>query len=429
MIVLLTGASGFIGQRLAEALQEAGHDVIGVVRQPALGIRAVQGRRLRLIAADFTRDHDPHLWIPRLAGVDAVINAVGILREDGAQTFEAIHVRAPQALFAACHAAGVRRVVQISALGADEHARSPYHLSKRRADSALAALPLDWTIVQPSLVYGPCGASAQLFTGMASLPWIPMPGRGDQQVQPVHLEDLVAGIVALLERAQGVRSIVPFVGPEAVTLRQFLLRLRGALGLPRGHVLSVPLWLVAAAARLGRFQRHGFLDADTLEMLLRGNTGDSARLTHLLGRELRPIHRFVEARTVRDTRTAALLWWLLPVLRWSIAAVWIVTGLISFGLYPTQASYELLARVGVPPMLAPLFLYGAASLDVLFGIGTLALRERHLLWLAQAAVILGYTAIITWRLPDFWLHPFGPLLKNVPMLAAILLLDRLERHR
>ena len=131
--VLITGASGFIGSHIAEALAEAGHEVRCAVRKcPSTG----RWRRFRCIPADYTRDFDPVVWQRRLEGVDVVVNAVGILREHGSQTFEALHDRAPRALFAA--AAGVR-IVQISALGADEEASSRYHLSKKAADDALLA--------------------------------------------------------------------------------------------------------------------------------------------------------------------------------------------------------------------------------------------------------------------------------------------------
>jgi hypothetical protein len=108
--------------------------------------------------------------------------------------------------------------------------------------------------------------------------------------------------------------------------------------------------------------------------------------------------------------------------------VWIVTGIVSFGLYPVADSYELLARVGITGMLAPLMLYGAAAIDFLFGIGTMVLRRRRWLWIAQIALMVFYTALISWRLPEFWLHPYGPLLKNLPMVAAIWLLMELEKR-
>src|SRR5690606_39994015 len=97
------------------------------------------------------------------------------------------------------------RVVQISALGA-ETGRSAYFSSKHAADEFLVQLPLDWTIVQPSVVFGPGGSSARLFTMLASLPLIPVPGQGRQPIQPVHIDDFTACIVALLADEHSMRK-------------------------------------------------------------------------------------------------------------------------------------------------------------------------------------------------------------------------------
>jgi len=91
-------------------------------------------------------------------------------------------------------------------------------------------------------------------------------------------------------------------------------------------------------------------------------------------------------------------------------------------------SYAMLARVGITGTFAPLALYGAAALDIAFGLGTLFLRNRRLLWIAQATLICMYTLTITVYLPEFWLHPFGPLAKNLPILAVIWLLYELEKR-
>jgi hypothetical protein len=106
-----------------------------------------------------------------------------------------------------------------------------------------------------------------------------------------------------------------------------------------------------------------------------------------------------------------------------------VTGIVSLGIYPVEQSYELLARTGVPAALRPLALYGAALLDLAFGVATLALRSARWLWLAQIALIAAYTVIISVRLPEYWLHPYGPILKNLPMLALLLLLFVLDSPR
>jgi hypothetical protein len=107
--------------------------------------------------------------------------------------------------------------------------------------------------------------------------------------------------------------------------------------------------------------------------------------------------------------------------------VWIVTAIVSFGVYPVAESYALLAGVGLKGLPAAFALYGAALLDLAFGIGIFVLRDRRWLWRAQMALIVAYSIIIAIHLPEFWLHPFGPLLKNVPLLAAILLLHEFDR--
>ncbi|WP_281004505.1 SDR family oxidoreductase [Noviherbaspirillum massiliense] len=423
-MVLLTGASGFIGRRLADALAMAQHKVVCAVRDPS----RMTDQRFRCVAADYTRDFSAEDWLPRLAGIDVVINAVGIIREHGSQTFDAIHSRAPRALFAACAAAQVKQVIQISALGADAQAQSRYHLSKKEADDFLASLPLASAIVQPSIVYGPGGTSAQLFTTLASLPLIGLPGRGLQQIQPVHVDDVVAAILALLGRPVGRGIRIPVVGPQALALRALLASLRQAMGLGQAHFLPLPMPLMQLAAAVGKVLPGSLLDADTLQMLGRGNTADAAPTRTLLGREPRAATEFIPKAQAQTVRTQALLNWLLPMLRISIALVWIVTGIVSLGLYPVADSYALLARVGIHGALATVMLYGAALLDLGFGLGILLLRRRRWLWLAQMALILFYTAIISWKLPEFWLHPYGPLLKNLPMLAAIWLLLELEKR-
>jgi uncharacterized protein YbjT (DUF2867 family) len=418
MVILITGVTGFIGRHLAEALRKAGHRVIGVSRKVS-GPDMVRG--------DFSRDFKSSVWVPRLAGVDLVINAVGIIRETGEQTFDAVHTRAPRALFEACGPAGVKRVIQISALGADTGA-SGYFRSKHAADESLASLPLNWTIVQPSLVYGEGGTSAKLFTMFASLPVIGVPGRGDYPVQPIHIDDLVVAIVALCNKPLFTFRKIALVGPRALPFRGLLLELRAAMHLGRTLVMSIPLPLMRLGARIAELSPRSLLDRDTLSMLQAGNVADPSETQQLLGYSARDVKAFVDPYRASAVAQQAQLQWLLPMLRVAIALVWIWTGIVSLGLYPREQSLDLLYRTGIPTALAPLLLYGAAALDFVFGIATLLLRRRHLLWLAQIGLIVGYTIIISFKLPEFWLHPYGPILKNLPMLAAIYALYVLEER-
>jgi hypothetical protein len=187
--------------------------------------------------------------------------------------------------------------------------------------------------------------------------------------------------------------------------------------------------LMRAAASIGELTPRLLLDRDTLTMLVAGNVADPAPTVRTLGRTPRSVASFIPAEARSAVRREAQLQWLLPLLRWSIALVWLWTAVVSLGLYPRESSFELLERVGIGPDLAPLMLYGAAGVDLALGVATLAMRHRRWLWLVQIALIIGYTIIISLQLPEYWLHPYGPILKNLPMLAALYLLYVLEEPR
>lgn len=422
--ILITGATGFIGSHLAAALADRGHHIVCAIKNPAA---KNLDERFTYIDADYTRDFDPGIWRARLAGVDVVINAVGIIREQGLQTFNSLHDRAPSALFSACAETDIK-VVQISALGADEQAQSRYHLSKRSADNFLLSSGSRCVIVQPSLVYGSGGTSAKLFTLLASLPVIPLPGTGQQQIQPIHIDDLTDAIVELVEQDRYIGCRVPLVGPEPLSLQCYLRELRQLMGLGSGMFLHVPSALISLAAYAGQWTGKGLLDVETWQMLQRGNVADPSLTRQLLGHSPRAPRGFVSPWGAAELRMSALLGWLQPVLRISLAVIWLVAGVVSMGIYPVAESYALLARVGITGGLAPVALYGASAIDFAFGIGTLFMRRREFLWLAQVILIVVYTVTISFYLPEFWLHPFGPLVKNLPILAIIWLLYELEKR-
>lgn len=113
------------------------------------------------------------------------------------------------------------------------------------------------------------------------------------------------------------------------------------------------------------------------------------------------------------------------LIRISLAAVWIVTGVLSLGIYPQQDSLGLLARIGIlaTPALAALYL--GSTVDIVVGLMTLFAPSKTL-WLVQALIIIIYTLVISVWLPEFWLHPFGPILKNIPILTLLWLLYKNE---
>lgn len=115
----------------------------------------------------------------------------------------------------------------------------------------------------------------------------------------------------------------------------------------------------------------------------------------------------------------------LKLTRYTLASVWLATGVLSLGIFPQQESLKLLEQVGLHGDTALVALFGSATLDLLLGILTLA-RPSKMLWRAQALLVLAYSVIITIFLPVYWLHPFGPVLKNLPILLLLWLLHEHE---
>lgn len=416
MNILLCGAAGFLGQAIASHLEQAGHRVIRGVHQP---------RQPGDLALDYRADLEATAWLPRLAEVDAVVNAVGILHERANDDFARIHQQAPTALFEACAQAGVARVLQISALGCAEP--PPYLSSKHGADAALLRLlPGRGVVLRPGLVFGAEGASTRFFLGLASLPLLGCPA-GAGQVQPVHVEDVAEAVLRLLEMAEVPAGIINLPGPRALGFVDWLETYRRGMGLAPALHLPIPAPLMAVAARLAGGIPGSLLSSATWGMLSRGNVADPAPAQNLLGRPLRDPAQFITPDLAEPLRLGALALWRRPLLLLVLASIWLLTALVSAGLHPLASSLELLAPFGLSGTPALLVLAAATLLDLVMGLLTLW-RPGRRLWLLQLALIGGYSLLIAWKLPEFLLHPFGPLLKNLAVAALIVQLLAEERQ-
>lgn len=329
MRVLVTGAKGFLGSRIVAALREAGHEVVAAVRNP----ETVSGPAL---ACDFARDIDPETWKPRLIGIDAVINGAGILRETRADTFQRVHVDAPLALYRACVACGVRRVIQLSALGAPEDGE--FIASKHRGDAALAQLDFDWLVLRPGLVYSAHGAygGTSMLRALAALPGIlPLPRDGMQSVRPLAAEDLAQAMVAALARPHVRGQVLELVGPEILTLRDYLVAWRHWFGLRDPLVIRTPQPLVTLAITLGEWWGRGPLCRAIANLLERRRIGADdalARMQAQLGIVPQSLGQALAARASdpRDLREAR--WYAWRVLLGALAFVTVALILLILGL-------------------------------------------------------------------------------------------------
>lgn len=292
MKVLLCGARGFIGRHVWRALRGAGHEVTGAGsgRSPSPGLMAV----------DFARDTDLARWLPRLQGFDAVVNAVGVLRDSPARPLQAVHEDAPKALFDACALAGVRRVVQVSALGIEGNA-TRYARTKLAADTHLLALTqagrLDGVVLRPSIVFGRQGDSSRLFMALARSPWLLLPRPViEARVQPVSVHDLADAVAALLAGDGLARTgLLPCVGPQPLSLAAFIGSLRMQLGYAPARVQALPGMATRLSARAGDALPFVPWCSETLALLARDNVGPAEVLEHLLGHPATPHLRMVEA--------------------------------------------------------------------------------------------------------------------------------------
>ncbi|MEE9327831.1 MAG: complex I NDUFA9 subunit family protein [Cocleimonas sp.] len=258
MKILITGANGFIGRHIKNALA-AEHQLITPTHQQV----------------DFSTAIPVEHWKYLLEGVDVVINCVGIIVERKNQTFSDIHTTAPIVLFKACLKSNVKRIIQISALGADKDAVVPYHISKLTADNALRELDILSFILRPSLVYGEGGTSFKLFKRLASLPMLLLPCGGVQQIQPVHISDLVKTVEQslLIEKSQ----TIDVVGPDSMSLAEYIQKIRSSMGKGIAKVIPIPIQVAMALSSVLHYLMP-ILHPDNLRMLQQGNTADVAPL-------------------------------------------------------------------------------------------------------------------------------------------------------
>lgn len=290
MNILLCGARGFIGGNLHRALLRAGHHVIS-------GVSSVRPGERDSLAVDYA--HDVHVadWLPRVRDVDAVINAVGILRSTASRPITAVHTETPKALFDACAQTGVPRVIHISALGI-EHSRTQYAQTKLAAEAHLRALVsagrLSATILKPSIVFGKGGDSSALFVNLARLPLALLPGPViDAQVQPVAVSDLADAVVNLLNTSPQPPGPLACVGPQAVQLGDFIASLRQQLGHRPAKVLRLPDALTSFSALLGDLASASPWSSEAVDLLKQPNVADPAAFEAVLGHPGVPYSRLL----------------------------------------------------------------------------------------------------------------------------------------
>lgn len=244
--VLVLGGSGFVGRHVCEKLVRRMVQVAVPTRRLRNAAEVMTLPMLYAVEADV---HDEAQLRALVRGQDAVVSLVAIL-QGSAQAFERAHVVLAQKIARACEAEGVRRVVHVSALGADirnpDHLPSNYLRSKSRAEQVLHQAALDLTIIRPSVIFGAEDRFLNTFADLQSIvPFVPLAG-AHARFQPVWVEDVAEAVLACLDESHShpsIGQIYEACGPDVFTLQQLVElagRLSGANGGRGRPVIALP---------------------------------------------------------------------------------------------------------------------------------------------------------------------------------------------
>jgi uncharacterized protein YbjT (DUF2867 family) len=222
--VTVFGGSGFVGRQIARGLVHQGYRVKIASRRPEFAdpVRtAGDVGQVMLVRANLRM---PNSIPAAIEGSQAVINCAGIPMERGRQKYQAVHVGGTRTIAEAASRMGVRRMIQISGIGADDRSsKNRYVQSKVEAESAAVAGFSDVTILRPSVIFGPEDAFFNKLASIAAIaPFVPLVGKGTAKIQPVYVGDVARAAVAALEQPQTAKSVIELGGPRVYSYRELV---------------------------------------------------------------------------------------------------------------------------------------------------------------------------------------------------------------
>lgn len=272
MKVFLTGATGFVGSHIAARLVAEGHDVRALARNPEAAQQRL-GAQVEVVAGDVVTGAG---IAEGVVHCDAIIHLVGIIMEVGGATFEDAHFTSTRNIVVAAQAAEVRRIVQMSALGARADGVSGYQTTKWRAEELVRGSGIPYCILRPSIIFGPRdGFVNQMLGVMRSAPLVrPVPGNGQYRFRPVYIDTVVDCFVQALTADAALGKTIDLVGPEELTLETILAEIAACAGV-RKPAVKVPYPIMYMnAAILGAILRRPPVTTGQLRMLREGSTAD-----------------------------------------------------------------------------------------------------------------------------------------------------------
>src|ERR1019366_1641424 len=264
------GGSGFIGRYVVRRLARAGKTVRVAVRNNERALFLKTAGRIGQIVPLHAPVTDDAAVKRAVAGADWVVNLVGVLTESRAASFQAIHVDAAARVARAAAAAGVKRLVHLSAIGADPAGDSRYAASKGDGEAAVRAAFPGATILRPSIVFGPEDNFFNRFAGMSRmLPFMPVI-EGATRMQPVYVGDVADAVLAALQSDYALGNTYQLGGPKGWLFVDLLAHILKVTGRDLSLV-NMPVPLIRLQACLLELLPGKLLTRDQLKMLARDN--------------------------------------------------------------------------------------------------------------------------------------------------------------
>lgn len=386
---------------------------------------ALQAKGFATLRVDLANPacHDPEFWRGHLSCVTGVINAAGLLTATSTAMTH-VHETAPKAVCAALPDGCSGVLISAVGLGAD----TPF--AKARLAGEAVALNHGHTVLRAGMVLADTSyGGSSVVRALAALPWgTPVVGDGAQSFDPIHAADLADVAITHIEHPSNAK-IITVGGPQTLTQADMIAAYRAWMGKPKARIIKIPLRLAEIMGRIGDFLRLGPISSTAVAQLSHGIHAKTEAANGAFHTTPRGVSDILQAR-LAGTQDIwhARLYLLKPVIRLTLAALWLASGILGLSL-PAQEFLPLIAQAGLPDGIA----IGAARLggvvDITIAIALIRAWRPPMVAAVQGVMVLGYTAAFTLLAPTLWALPLGGLLKNIPILALIWVHYILERER
>jgi uncharacterized protein YbjT (DUF2867 family) len=283
-LVTIFGGSGFLGRHIVQRLAQAGYRLRVLTRRPSLAnylMPSGKSGQIVLMRGDIRNEKDVAAAV---AGAEIVINLVGILKQSGGRTFEAMHAEGAAAVARAAAKAGAKRLIHVSAIGADKNARSLYARSKAEGETQVRQAFPGATILRPSIVFGPGDGFFNKFAGLMRLSKLVFPlfGGGKTKFQPVFVGDVADALAHALADDRTLAKTYELGGPAVYSLKEILEQVARVTERKR-MLIPIPFFILDLVAAFTGWLPFAPVTLDQARLLRRDNVVKAGEDKALVG--------------------------------------------------------------------------------------------------------------------------------------------------